>query len=90
MGFWFINNVIAVYSSGASKLSPYLSVDPYLSSEPEFILPEGAGRQRGRFEFAFGTIGSSVLVGAAFGGMAGLYRGIQETQGQIGKVRRTQ
>ncbi|CAL8074768.1 unnamed protein product [Orchesella dallaii] len=81
---------VSVYSSGASKLSPYLSVDPYLSSEPEFILPEGQGRQRGRFEFAFGTIGSSVLVGAAFGGMAGLYKGIKETQGQVGKVRRTQ
>lgn len=65
-------------------------MDPYLTSEPEFILPEGAGRQRGRFEFAFGTIGSSVLIGAGFGGVAGLYRGFKETQGQIGRVRRTQ
>jgi len=82
---------VSVYSSGASKLSPYLNVDPYAATfEPEFILPEGASRQRGRFEFAFGAIGSSVIAGAAFGGISGLYRGFRDTQGQIGKVRRTQ
>jgi len=81
---------VSVYSSGASKLSPYLNVDPYIAAEPEFILPEGASRQRGRFEFAFGAIGSSVILGAAFGGFSGLYRGYRDTQGQIGKVRRTQ
>jgi len=82
--------VFAVHSSGASKLSPFLSIDPLASTEPEFIIPEGQSRQRGRFEFAFGTIGSSVLVGAAFGGVTGLYRGIRDTQGQVGKVRRVQ
>jgi len=67
-----------------------LNVDPYLAAEPEFILPEGAGRQRGRFEYAFGSIGGSVLIGAGVGGLSGLYRGLKDTQGQAGKVRRTQ
>jgi len=81
---------VSVFSSGASKLSPYLNVDPYVTSEPEFILPEGSSRTRGRFEFAFGTIGGSVLTGGAIGGLHGLYRGYQDTQGQVGKIRRTQ
>jgi len=82
---------VSVYSnSGAAKLSPYLSLDPYAVSEPEFILPEGAGRQRGRFEYAFGTIGGSVLVGASLGAVNGLYKGFKDTQGQVGKVRQTQ
>lgn len=81
---------VSVSSSRVSQLSPYLSIDPYLAQEPEFILPEGSGRQRGRFEYAFGTIGGSVLIGAGFGGVSGLYRGFQDTQGQVGKVRRTQ
>jgi import inner membrane translocase subunit TIM23 len=82
---------VSVYSSSASKLSPYLSVDPYaVQQEPEFILPEGASRTRGRFEYAFGTIGGSVILGAAFGGLSGLYRGVQDTKGQSGKIRRTQ
>lgn len=51
---------------------------------------EGANRQRGRFEFAFGTIGSGVMVGGAFGGINGLYTGIKATQGMTGNVRRTQ
>ena len=65
-------------------------MDPYLLAEPEFIMPEGQGRQRGRLEYAFGTIGGSVLIGAGLGGISGLYRGIKETQGQAGKIRRTQ
>jgi len=81
---------VSVNSSRVSQLSPYLSVDPYLASEPEFILPEGSGRQRGRFEYAFGTIGGSVLAGAGIGSISGLYRGLRDTQGQVGKVRRTQ
>jgi len=77
-------------SSAVSKLSPYLNVDPYVNQEPEFILPEGANRQRGRFEFAFGTIGSGVMLGGAMGGVNGLYTGLRATQGMTGKVRRTQ
>jgi len=81
---------VSVYSSGVSKLSPYLNVDPYINQEPEFILPEGANRQRGRFEFAFGTIGSGVMVGGAFGVVNGLYTGVRATAGMTGNVRRTQ
>jgi len=81
---------VSLNSSRASQLSPYLSVDPYLASEPEFILPEGSGRQRGRFEYAFGSIGGSVLAGAGVGTVNGLYRGLLDTKGQIGAVRRTQ
>jgi len=83
---------VSVYSnsSGVSKLSPYLSVDPSILAEPEFILPEGAGRQRGRLEYAFGTIGGSVLLGAGAGGINGLYRGLRDTQGQPLAIRRTQ
>jgi len=83
---------VSVFNSGTgtSRLSPYLNLDPNVVQEPEFILPEGASRQRGRFEYAFGSIGGSVLIGAAGGSVAGLYKGIQDTQGQAGKVRRTQ
>lgn len=56
-----------------SPLSPYLNYDPrYLqAAQPEFIFPEGAAKQRGRFELAFSQIGSSVMIGAAIGGTAG-------------------
>jgi len=81
---------VSVNSSRSSQLSPFLSVDPYLAQEPEFILPEGAARQRGRFEYAFGTIGGSVLIGASSGGILGLYRGLKDTAGQPVTVRRTQ
>jgi len=77
-------------SSAASRLSPFLNVDPYVNAEPEFILPEGANRTRGRFEFAFGTIGSGVMMGGAFGGVNGLVSGCRATQVMTGKVRRTQ
>jgi len=77
-------------SSGVSKLSPYLNIDPHVLSEPEFILPEGASRQRGRLEYAFGTIGGSVLIGAGAGGVHGLYRGLKDTQNLPIKIRRTQ
>lgn len=57
----------------ATPLSPYLNYDPrYLqAAQPEFIFPEGAAKQRGRFELAFSQIGSSVMIGAAIGGTAG-------------------
>lgn len=62
------------------------------SSQPEFIFPEGASKQRGRFELAFSQIGSSVMIGAAIGGTAGLYNGMRATAlaGQTGVLRRTQ
>jgi mitochondrial import inner membrane translocase subunit TIM23 len=61
-------------------------------SQPEFIFPEGASKQRGRFELSFSQIGSSVMVGAGIGGTAGLYNGIRATQisGETGVLRRTQ
>ena len=77
-----------------APLSPYLNFDPsYLqTTQPEFIFPEGASRQRGRFELAFSTIGGCCMVGGALGGVAGLYQGIKDTAiaGHTGKLRRTQ
>lgn len=74
--------------------SPYLNYDPRFmqQSQPEFIFPEGANKQRGRFELAFSQIGSSVMVGASIGGVAGFYNGIKTTAAleQTGKLRRTQ
>lgn len=47
-----------------TSFSPYLNYDPRLlqQSQPEFIFPEGASKNRGRFEFAFSEIGSAVIV----------------------------
>lgn len=77
-----------------SQLSPYLNYDPvYLPpSQPEFIFPEGAVKQRGRFELAFSQIGAACIVGAGLGGAAGFYRGLRATTlaGETGKLRRTQ
>uniref|UniRef100_A0A0C9SCR9 Putative mitochondrial import inner membrane translocase subunit tim23 n=1 Tax=Amblyomma americanum TaxID=6943 RepID=A0A0C9SCR9_AMBAM len=77
-----------------APVSPYLNFDPaYINAGgPEWIFPEGASRQRGRFELAFSQIGGSVMVGAAFGGVTGFYRGLRETSlaGHTGSVRRTQ
>lgn len=74
--------------------SPYLNYDPgYLPpSQPEFIFLDGANKQRGRFELAFGQIGGSCMFGAAIGGASGFYNGLKATTlaGQTGKLRRTQ
>jgi import inner membrane translocase subunit TIM23 len=61
-------------------------------AQPEFIFPEGASKHRGRFELSFSQIGSSVMVGAAIGGVAGFYNGVRATAiaEQTGKLRRTQ
>ncbi|CRL00739.1 CLUMA_CG013995, isoform A [Clunio marinus] len=80
---------------GAPALSsPYLNYDPryFQKAQPEFIFPEGASKQRGRFELAFSQIGSSVMIGAGIGGMAGFYNGVKATNlaKQSGKLRRTQ
>ncbi|SPP85551.1 mitochondrial import inner membrane translocase subunit Tim23 [Drosophila guanche] len=87
------------YASGASKfssgpVSPYLNYDSrYLQrAQPEFIFPEGANKQRGRFELAFSQIGTSVMIGGGIGGLAGVYNGFKATNAlnQTGKLRRTQ
>ncbi|XP_052865906.1 mitochondrial import inner membrane translocase subunit Tim23 [Anopheles cruzii] len=80
-------------SSQVRPLSPYLNYDSrYLQAQPEFIFPEGASKQRGRFELAFSQIGSSAMAGACIGGMGGLYNGFSSTKlaNQTGKLRRTQ
>lgn len=82
-----------VPSQQIQPLSPYLNYDPrYLQSQPEFIFPEGASKQRGRFELAFSQIGSSAMIGAGVGGLAGFYNGVRATSlaNQTGKLRRTQ
>ena len=83
----------ATSNLGAS-LSPYLNYDARFvqQAKPEFIFPEGANKQRGRFELAFSQIGSSVMIGAGIGGVAGFYNGIRKTAAlqQTGKLRRTQ
>lgn len=50
--------------STITSFSPYLNYDPQIlkQSQPEFIFPEGASKNRGRFEFAFSQIGSAVIV----------------------------
>ncbi|XP_067009161.1 mitochondrial import inner membrane translocase subunit Tim23 isoform X2 [Anabrus simplex] len=77
-----------------AQLSPYLNFNPvYLpQSQPEFIFPEGAARQRGRFELAFSQIGASCMLGAGVGGIGGFYNGLRNTTlaGHTGKLRRTQ
>lgn len=51
-----------------NAFSPYLNYDPRLlqQSQPEFIFPEGASKQRGRFELAFSQIGSAVMVWSTY------------------------
>uniref|UniRef100_U5ERN8 Putative mitochondrial import inner membrane translocase subunit tim23 n=1 Tax=Corethrella appendiculata TaxID=1370023 RepID=U5ERN8_9DIPT len=84
----------ATTTTSIQNLSPYLNYDPRFlqQSQPEFIFPEGASKQRGRFELAFSQIGSSVMIGAGVGGLAGLYNGLKATNlaNQTGKLRRTQ
>ncbi|KAJ8943597.1 hypothetical protein NQ318_006599 [Aromia moschata] len=74
--------------------SPYLNFDPgYIpQTQPEFIFLDGASKQRGRFELAFGQIGGSCMLGATLGGASGFYNGLKATTlaGQTGKLRRTQ
>lgn len=76
------------------QLSPYLNYDARLlqQAQPEFIFPVGATKQRGRFELAFSQIGTSVMLGAGVGGMAGFYNGliISRSLNHTGKLWRTQ
>jgi len=57
-----------------SPLSPYLNVNPSIFKEPQYIMPEGAGPKRGRFEMAFSTIGSAAIMGAFLGGANGFFK----------------
>ncbi|XP_024938435.1 mitochondrial import inner membrane translocase subunit Tim23 isoform X2 [Cephus cinctus] len=90
------DNVYPQFTSqpGLAPLSPYLNFDPsYLpATQPEFIFPEGAVKQRGRFELAFSQIGAACIIGAGVGGANGFYKGLKATTlaGQTGKLRRTQ
>lgn len=92
--YWKIFRFFVAPSPRSSPLSPYLNYDPRIlnQAQPEFIFPEGASKQRGRFELAFSQIGSSVMVGAGIGGLAGFYNGLRATSAaeQTGKLRRTQ
>lgn len=85
---------VAPSRSAPALASPYLNYDPryFQKAQPEFIFPEGASKQRGRFELAFSQIGSSVMIGAGIGGVAGFYNGIKATNlaQQTGVLRRTQ
>ncbi|KAH8357530.1 hypothetical protein KR084_006853, partial [Drosophila pseudotakahashii] len=84
--------VTSTFSS--APVSPYLNYDSrYLQqAQPEFIFPEGANKQRGRFELAFSQIGTSVMIGGGIGSLAGIYNGLKVTNAleQTGKLRRTQ
>lgn len=79
-------------TSGLGSISPYMNVDPsYLNlGEPQFIIPSGQARTRGRFEFFFSHIGGSVMTGAVYGGLNGLRLSISETKELKGKVKFSQ
>ncbi len=71
-----------------------MNFDPaYLkqTSQPEFILPEGAGEKRNRFELAFSQIGTCCMSGAVLGGANGFYNGLKKVtlEGQTGKLKAT-
>ena len=53
-------------SYSPNTINPYMNFDPALiqaNQDSQFIFPEGASHQRGRFELAFSQIGGSVLTG---------------------------
>nr|XP_006814538.1 PREDICTED: mitochondrial import inner membrane translocase subunit Tim23-like [Saccoglossus kowalevskii] len=75
-------------TAGSSTFSPYLNIDPrFINQGSEFILPEGQKQQRGRFELAFSQIGSSVMLGALYGGLNGIRVGRTATAELTGKVK---
>ncbi|GIY21883.1 mitochondrial import inner membrane translocase subunit Tim23 [Caerostris extrusa] len=53
-------------NAGVQSISPYLNVDPAILNQdgPQYIFPEGASRNRGRFELAFSQIGGLIMTGA--------------------------
>ncbi|KAL4240685.1 mitochondrial import inner membrane translocase [Mactra antiquata] len=67
--------------AGGAGFSPFMNLDPRLIQENDnYILPEGAGHQRGKFEKAFSQIGASIFTGAAVGGVSGLYAGVKDVR----------
>ncbi|XP_003738169.1 mitochondrial import inner membrane translocase subunit Tim23 [Galendromus occidentalis] len=80
------------FPRNAPIYSPYLNFDPaYINaSAPEYILQEGAGPRRGRFDLCFAQIGSCVAAGSAIGGVRGLIHGLGETRDLQGSVKRSQ
>lgn len=78
--------------TGTGVLSPYLNLDPRLLQQDaeEYILPEGAGHQRGRFEKAFAQIGGAVILGSVLGAANGITTGFKETKSLTGSIKRTQ
>lgn len=100
--YWFaVDDSSATTTSGYTPttfnsvpVSPYLNYDSRFlrQAQPEFIFPEGANKQRGRFELAFSQIGTCVMIGGGIGGIAGIYNGFKVTNAlnQTGKLRRTQ
>lgn len=88
------SNTTSASSTFGAPISPYLNYDPRFlkQAQPEFIFPEGATKQRGRFELSFSQIGTSVMIGAGIGGVAGFYNGMRTTKSlqQTGKLWRTQ
>ncbi|XP_059178603.1 mitochondrial import inner membrane translocase subunit Tim23-like [Physella acuta] len=88
-------NVPVTTGPAGAIMSPYLNFNPaYIgpNADSQFIFPEGAARTRGRLELSFSQIGGSVFVGAAVGGVNGLYSGIKDVQARqlTGANRRTQ
>ena len=87
-------------NTGGSKLpksspysSPYLNFDPAIlnpSGSSQFIVPEGQDATRGKMEMAFFTIGTSLTIGGAFGGLNGLFNGIKETKNMPKNIRYSQ
>uniref|UniRef100_A0A1I7W7L7 Mitochondrial import inner membrane translocase subunit TIM22 n=1 Tax=Heterorhabditis bacteriophora TaxID=37862 RepID=A0A1I7W7L7_HETBA len=57
----------------ARQMTPYLQMDPsiFMSSQPQYIMPDGGASGKGKFEFALGHIGWAV--GGGF--VAGCVRG---------------
>ncbi|XP_060071728.1 mitochondrial import inner membrane translocase subunit Tim23-like [Ylistrum balloti] len=66
---------VPVTAGQAGVMSPYMNFDPnYIKTgEAEFIFPEGADKQRGRFEVAFSQIGGAVLAGGLYGTLNATY-----------------
>ncbi|XP_022092773.1 mitochondrial import inner membrane translocase subunit Tim23-like [Acanthaster planci] len=83
---------VPVPSGAGTSISPYLNVDPYYLNQggPQFIVPTGQARARGRFELAFSQIGSSVMAGAIYGALNGTRISARETKELSGKVRVSQ